>query len=345
MDRCCLFGEENPGIPPAVGHARNAYSYVQLYPWISKAKRREYPISTFFNLAATHWTQQERHDPNAEQTSPTFGFVHAFYAIMGGFAFLSECDDQTSAVDESLFTLPVQIRATYEVPSFHGILYIMKHFPHLITNVPEKTILGLAQSDSISKTLMYVQLGWFCVNCASRLFQHLPLSLLEVSTAAHALCTLLTFVVWSSKPLNIPEPIVLRGKEAWEVYALLKCSRGEYEEALEKAQEMVQEQAPEQASETASEKALGTAPGVASGDSSTLIGGKPVNITPAANALLGILQMGRTPEEPPFDRAIHGTVQAFPGSFENNFHKATCRVDSYGRLPDTLRPDTFTGLV
>ena len=46
-----------------------------------------------------------------------------------------------------------------------------------------------------------------------------------------------------------------------------------------------------------------------------------MNIIPAANALLGILQVGGTPEEPPFNRAIHGTVQAFPGSFENNFHE------------------------
>ena len=91
--------------------------------------------------------------------------------------------------------------------SFRALIYIMKHFPHLITDVSEDTILDRAQSNCISKALLIVQVGWFCANCASRLIQHLPLSLLEVSTAAHALCTLLTYVVWWSKPLNIPEPI------------------------------------------------------------------------------------------------------------------------------------------
>jgi len=278
------------------------------------AKRREYPISKFLDLVVTYWTQQERHDPNVEQTSPTFGFVHAFFAIMGGFAFPSEYDDKTSTVDENLFTLPVQRGAVYKVPSFHGLVYIMKHFPHLITNVPEETILGLAQSDSISKALLIVQVGWFCTNCASRLDQNLPLSLLEVTTAAHAVCTLLTYVVWWSKPLNIPEPIVLRGKEAQEVWALLRCSSIEYDEALEMAQRM----------------AGGMAAGVPRE-------GDRAMIFLAANALLRILQMGKIPEKPPSDlfvgrilgrvvtgisgrfsvRVLRGIFDSLPGSFRN----------------------------
>jgi len=265
------------------------------------AQRREYPISTFLNLVVTHWTQQEPRDlsptdPPPTDPSLTFGFVHAFYAIMGGFAFLSEeYDDKTITVDESLFTLPVQRRADYKVPSFRALVYIMKHFPHLITNVSEETILDRTQSNSISKALLIVQVGWFCANCASRLIQHLPLSLLEVSTAAHALCTLLTYVVWWSKPLNIPEPIILRGREAREVYALLRCSGEEYEEALETAWKMARENTPEKASEKAPEKAPGTAPGMAPGDSSKPIGSKPANIL-ATNALLRILQMDKIPE-------------------------------------------------
>jgi len=194
---------------------------------------------------------------------------------MGGFAFLSEeYDDKTITVDENLFTLPVQRDAKYEVPSFGALVYIMTHFPHLITDVSEEAILDRAQSNSISKAVLIVQVGWFYANCASRLIQHLPLSLLEVSTAAHGLCTLLTYVVWWFKPFNVPEPIILRGKEAREVYALLWCSPEEYKEALEMAREKIPE------------KALGMAPG----DSSTPIGGKPAKVVRAANALLRILQ-------------------------------------------------------
>jgi len=269
------------------------------------AKRREYPIPNFLNLVSTHLTQQERREsspthsspthPSVTHPSPTFGFVHAFYAVMGGFAFLA--DDKTSTVDESLFTLPVHIGAKYEVPSFRGLIYIMKHFPHLITNIPEETILDRAQSNSISKAVLIVQVGWFCANCTSRLIQHLPLSLLEVSTAAHALCTLLTYIVWWFKPFNVPEPIILRGKEAPEVYALLMCEYGEYEEALGTAREMAQ------------------TPEMAPGDSSKRIGDKPTKVILAANALLRILQMDKIPEAPV--GCLSGS--SFEGQFEDLF--------------------------
>ena len=115
------------------------------------------------------------------------------------------------------------------------LIYIMEHFPHIITDITEDCILDQAASRSLSKALLIVQVAWFCTNCTSRLFQHLPLSLLEVSTATHAFCTLLTYFVWWLKPLNVATPTLLREKDAWEVYALLKCSDDEYVEALANA--------------------------------------------------------------------------------------------------------------
>ena len=112
----------------------------------------------------------------------------------------------------------------------------MRHFPHIIADTTEQCILNRAASSNLSKALFFIQVTWFSANCASRLFQGLPLSLLEVSTAAHAFCTLLTYFVWWSKPINVPTPTLLRGKEAREVYALLKCSHDEYGKALEMAQ-------------------------------------------------------------------------------------------------------------
>ena len=152
---------------------------------------------------------------------------------MGGFAFYDSFDDDTP---KSLFEISTNTRCTVDVPGFATVIYIMEHFPHIITDITEDYILDQAASSSLSKALLIVQVAWFCTNCASRLFQHLPLSLLEISTAAHAFCTLLTYFVWWSKPLNVAAPTLLRDKEAREVYALLKCSRGEYDKALEIAQ-------------------------------------------------------------------------------------------------------------
>ena len=152
---------------------------------------------------------------------------------MGGFAFYASYDDDTP---KSLFEIETNPRCVIDVPKYDTLIYIVKHFPHIITNITEENILDRAASSSLSKALLFVQVAWFCTNCASRLFQRLPLSLLEVSTAAHALCTLVTYFVWLSKPLNVASPTLLRDKEAQEVHALLKCSDDEYDKALDMAQ-------------------------------------------------------------------------------------------------------------
>ncbi len=153
---------------------------------------------------------------------------------MGGFAFYGSFDDDTP---KSLFEMSTEPRFTVDVPEFDTLLYIMEHFPNIITDVTEEDILDRTESSSMSKALLIIQVAWFCTNCAARLSQGLTLSLLEVSTAARALCTLLSYIVWWSKPINVPAPTLLKEKEAREVYALLKCSCGEYDRALDLARQ------------------------------------------------------------------------------------------------------------
>ena len=207
-------------------------------------------------------------------------------------------DDDASTLKKTLFALPVQIDPHHpvHVPNFKALIYIMKYFPHLIANIPEEAILDRAQSNGLSKAPLIVQVGWFCTNCASRLIQALLLSLLEVSTASHAFCTLLTYFVWWSKPLNVPAPIIIVGNEAQEVHALLGCSDEVYYEALEMARRM------------------------AAGDSSIPTEGKPKNIILAANALEGLLRTDQTPEEPPHP-PFKDTFHSSPSSIENESRK------------------------
>ena len=222
-------------------------------------------------------------------SQPYFGLVHAFYAGMGGFAFYGPHGGEPLTVEESLFEISTNPRHTVEVPSREVLLYIMKHFPHIITDFTEESILDRAESSSLSKALLIFQVGWFCTNCASRLTQGLPLSLLEVSTAAHAFCTLLTYVVWWWKPSNVAAPTLMREKGAREVYALLKCSYREYDKALEVAKKR------------------------AEGDSSTLRGTHASEkIVLAANALQHLLP---TPQRPPEFSCLVEYPLSAPGSF------------------------------
>ena len=210
---------------------------------------------------------------------------------MGGFAFYGSYDGNTSSVKESFFKISTDPRRPVEVPKFKTLIYIMKHFPHIITDIPEEYILDRAASSGMSKALLIVQVAWFCTSCASRLFEGLPLSLLEVSTAAHAFCTLLTYFVWWSKPINVAAPTILREKEAQEVYALLKCSDEEYAEALEVAQKR------------------------AAGDTSTPTGfHRSVKLVLAAGALQHLLP---TPERPPGSSRFNHKHSLVPGTFKN----------------------------
>ena len=242
-------------------------------------------------------TEQRRYNPIEQRPQPHFGLVHAFYARTGGFAFYASYDDGTTKALIDISTTP---RCDVDVPKFDALIYIMRHFPHIITDITEEEILDRAASSSLSKALLIVQVAWFCMNCASRLFQHLPLSLLEVSTAAHAFCTLLTYVVWWSKPMNVATPILLREKEAREVYALLKCSDDEHNKALVMAQTR------------------------AAGHPSTLTGPDgSEKIVLAAGALQHLLP---TPERPPHTQFYSSGRMLAPGTGDNKLPNAEFSV-------------------
>jgi hypothetical protein len=167
-----------------------------------------------------------------------------FYVITGGFRIEGYSDSRPPTDQKSPSTPSTDTCLTVDVLNFDSFIYIMKHFPDIIPDIPEESITDRAESSSLSKALLIVQVAWFCTNCASRLIQRLPLSLFEVSTAAHAFCTLLVYLVGWSKPLNVAEGTVLTGKGAQEVHALLVCSGDEYSKALSLAERIAAGDSP-----------------------------------------------------------------------------------------------------
>ena len=144
---------------------------------------------------------------------------------MGGFAF-----DIPIGCEAGIS--PTSPSTRRDVLNLQGFLYIMRNFPDIIPDISEESITDRTESSPLSKALLIIQVGWFCANSLSRLIQHLPLSLLEVSTASHGFCTLLTYFVWWSKPQNIAEATPMTGRRAREVHALLTCTDEEYSNAL-----------------------------------------------------------------------------------------------------------------
>ena len=62
---------------------------------------------------------------------------------------------------------------------------------------------------------------WFCVQCLTRFAQGLAISLLELNTFGHAVCTLFIYFMWWNKPLDIQEPeqIIVKTPELSEFIA------------------------------------------------------------------------------------------------------------------------------
>ena len=80
-----------------------------------------------------------------------------------------------------------------------------------IPDISVEFINDKSKADNVAKTLAIVQAGWLLIQCLTRVAVHLPLTLLEINTLAHVLCTLVMFCLWMKKPYDIHEPLLLSG--------------------------------------------------------------------------------------------------------------------------------------
>jgi len=138
--------------------------------------------------------------------------THAFYTAMGGFAI--------DASDEQIYFLADK-KYTRFMLTPEGVMWLANWRPELIPNIPKSEIQDKSKASGLAKMLVCVQATWFCVQCVVRLGQKLNISLLELNTFVHALCTLITYALWWSKPLDIFEPTLLTGQHMKETAALL----------------------------------------------------------------------------------------------------------------------------
>ncbi len=127
--------------------------------------------------------------------------THGFYAVMGGFVLENPRETPTEPY------LPPWLRNGVLTPQ--GVRYLMEYAPELVPDVHEDELLDRSKADGLAKTLLVWQVVWFCISCFRRWKEGLPLSLLEVTTLAHASCALLTYAFWWSKPKDVGQPTVI----------------------------------------------------------------------------------------------------------------------------------------
>ena len=91
----------------------------------------------------------------------------------------------------------------------NGVSLLLKHEPQLLPDISEEEVKDKSKGSSFTKLVAFIQAAWFCFACIVRLAQRLPASLLELNTFAHALCTLIVYILWWKKPLNIEKPLIV----------------------------------------------------------------------------------------------------------------------------------------
>ena len=137
--------------------------------------------------------------------------VHSWYALMGGYAF--ELSTQNGSY------LPRDHERMVLTPD--GLCKFYKYWPHLLPKVSQHDIEDKSKSDSLAKFLTCLQATWFCVQCISRYASGIPVSLLEINTVAHAVCSLTAYAFWWNKPKDLWEPTRIMGEDADAVATVL----------------------------------------------------------------------------------------------------------------------------
>lgn len=137
--------------------------------------------------------------------------IHSWYAVMGGYVFELSSSNRVYLPrnHERMVLTPDGLRAFY------------KYWPHLMPEISQQDIKDKSKSDELAKFLTCLQAAWFCIQCIARFAQGLPVSLLEVNTLAHAVCSLASYAFWWNKPKDLVEPTRIIGDEADAVATLL----------------------------------------------------------------------------------------------------------------------------
>ncbi|KIV84738.1 hypothetical protein PV11_00498 [Exophiala sideris] len=129
---------------------------------------------------------------------PEWSMKHSFFAQMGGFAI-----DTKNHAEEYIPGSPL----VYLTANGAAILARQGRLPQ----VTEQFISDKSKANSLAKILVVIQAGWLIVECIGRAVAGLPITLLELNTVAHVVCALIMYALWWHKPLNISDPIVIKG--------------------------------------------------------------------------------------------------------------------------------------
>ncbi len=136
-------------------------------------------------FAGGQWASARRSVAEMKKIGVTdWTMVHAFYADSGGFMLVAR----------DSIPFPVTARQIH-------YLVDKRHLRE--PEITREEIWDKSKADMFAKVIAGVQSAWFTAQIIARAVQHLPVTLLELSTIALMTCTATTLFFWFHKPLNV----------------------------------------------------------------------------------------------------------------------------------------------
>ncbi|PYI07768.1 hypothetical protein BO78DRAFT_312241, partial [Aspergillus sclerotiicarbonarius CBS 121057] len=129
--------------------------------------------------------------------STRWSLQHALFAIMGGYALETQ---YTSKVTNQHQTIRRLVTA-------EGIAILAT--TGTLPNVSKKDIEERSKADVFAKVIVVFQILWFALQVLGRLFQRLPVTLLETHTTIHVGCAIVVYAIWLNKPYNLSQSVMV----------------------------------------------------------------------------------------------------------------------------------------
>ncbi|KAF2500876.1 hypothetical protein BU16DRAFT_602968 [Lophium mytilinum] len=134
-----------------------------------------------------------------------WGMTHAFFIEMGGLSV-----ELPNGVRFRL--LKDQSRDPTDNDMVHEFRSLMLDGMRL-PSISEEEILDKSKASWAVKVISYFQISWFVAQTVGRSVQNLLVSPLEWFTLAIVICTLVSYLLWWKKPLDVDTPIIIKYDE------------------------------------------------------------------------------------------------------------------------------------
>ena len=145
-------------------------------------------------IACGQWSSakrsvQQMHQLGFNETQWTMS--HAFFADGGGIVLHLPNDDGPYPISAKQLGWLIQQRYT-DIPP-----------------ITEKDVRDKSKADMCTKAFAVLQTGWFMIQMIGRAIEHMPITPIELTSAALALTSLTTLWFWLDKPLDAQQPYIL----------------------------------------------------------------------------------------------------------------------------------------